>query len=351
MKSRPPIMTVLRRGVIQTGVLFVTCAALFADEPSLKIVERWHTVFAEEEIQLTASLTAAMPGRILWSHSVNNRTLSSGEAEAGQAPQQDNLTIKLRCPPLREGVALATELTVHFVPQKAREPAASCTHDLIIFPRDPFVGQQEWLKQLQIDLYDPIGASANVLTSMNVPFRKITNPELLKDEGATGLLIIGEGTSLIKNRSLAATLFQAAERGRKVLLLAPSDGSLPFPGSVEDAGTVQPQQLRMGRQEMITELNKTLDATDWRSPDQTIPSNGLRLAHQRSGLVLNVEQSAAAWPWMAVRYPNNGEIVICGFQIIQNWENGPTPRTLFLEILKTLDQHTDRSGTNTQSDR
>ena len=54
-----------------------------------------------------------------------------------------------------------------------------------------------------------------------------------------GVLLIGEGASLSRSRSLAESALKAAAAGRRVVMLAPDDGTLPVPGITDDPADPQ----------------------------------------------------------------------------------------------------------------
>jgi hypothetical protein len=205
---------------------------------------------------------------------------------------------------------------------------------LWIFPRDPFADRSEWLKSLKITLFDPEGKTAEVLEKIRVPFTFTKNTSAL-DELSEGLLVIGEGTAWKDYRSLGETMVKAAARGVPVLCLAPGEGTLVLPGT-EGADLPAPESLTLRQEDIITELDKRLDATAW-PPAGKIAASRLAIKSDRDQVVAEVSQAARAWPWLEMRYPApKGRLLICGFGIIRQWEATPAARYLLSELFVRL---------------
>ena len=340
-----PMVSCRRSGLLLVLVATSTIAVSADNQTHVTTVEQWTTAFADEEVQLTVRVDAkaAPSGKILWSHSANRRTITSGEVPL-QPDGEFAATAKvmLRCPPLRDNIVLATSVSAEFVPEGQKSAVASFERTLTLFPTDPFSGRHEWTKQLDIELFDPEGKTATVFASMKLPHRQVHNPAALDHRPQAGILIVGEGTSMIKNRVVAEALWKAAAAGRRVILLAPSEGSLPWPeaGNGIDGGL--PIDMRFARSQIISELDKRLDATAWRHTGHSVPAIGLNLESDRRQILLTVSENAASWPWVTARYPEGkGVLVMCGFRIIEHWDDGPTPRYLFLKILESLEHRND----------
>jgi hypothetical protein len=210
---------------------------------------------------------------------------------------------------------------------------------LWLFPDDPIGPRSEWLRSLDITLFDPAENTAKQFDSSKLPYRSVHNAAALDDPAQRGMLVIGEGISLHRQRSLAETALHAAASGRRVLLLAPTDGSLTVPGTAGDdlpEGGI-PSELRFARQHVITELEKRLDAQAWTGCDDTVPASKLLIESRRSQVEATVSDEPRAWPWLEVHFPENqGVLVMCGFRVIEHWNDSPTPRFLLIRLLESL---------------
>lgn len=322
----------------------IICVASLADADDVRItpIENWSTAFAGDEVKVGHRVTSdkSTDGTLRWSHSANQRTIARGEVElqpSGDASATAEFL--LRPVELHDGVIFATTIRTEFVPRGKTTPVASQERTLWLFPRSPLIGKAEWAKALDIELFDPAGITAKRFDDMKLPYRSVHNVAVLNDPQQHGVLIIGEGVSLLRNRSLAETILQAAAAGRRVILLAPSDGSLPVPGTEGDGlpEGVVPGELRFAREHIIAEFDKRFDVVAWQGTDHTIPSSRFFIESRSSRVEAVVTEQSSAWPWLEVRFPNNrGVLLVCGFQVIQYSDHGPTPGYLLIRILESL---------------
>lgn len=318
------------------------CSA--ADEILIVPVEDCTTAFAGEEFKVSLRIIAGegqpefSRGTLQWNHAANQRTISRGEVQldGGLGATADFV---LRSPELREGVIFTTTITTNFVPEGKAEAAATLQRTLTLFPKSPLAGRLDWAESLDIKLFDPVEDTTQVFEDVKLPFRAVRNVSVGDTVKQEGILMIGEGTSLIKHKSLVENALNAAAGGRRIIMLAPSEGAFVLPGTTDDA---QPQpafpgDLRFSGTQVITQLDKRLDATSWVGTGNAIPSNRLRIESRRGRVEVHVSETAPGWPWLEVRFPEtSGVFMLCGFQIIKHWDNGPTPRYLLVRILESL---------------
>jgi hypothetical protein len=319
-----------------------TALELSAAEGSTAVivpVERWSNAFGGQEVTLHFRVVKrkakpAVDGRIQWHYSANQRTLARGEAEIGR--DDAALTeVVLRIPEVRDGVIFQTELTVAYVPRGEDSAAATLTKTLWLYPEDAFADQRDTLKDRKLTLFDPDGKTAELFAKIELPHRRIRNAEVLEAGDEHSYVIVGEGTSLIRNRGLADRLLRFAAASGTVLMLAPSEGVIPMPGEVSKkakANDPQPGELRFRRHHVIREFDKRLDSEFLPGPSDFAGSKvTLRTRLNRIGMEVSEDGN---WPWFTIDYPDTkGRFVFCGFNIVKNWSNGPAPRYLLNRIL------------------
>ena len=204
---------------------------------------------------------------------------------------------------------------------------------LWIFAADPFYNRTKWVEGLKITLYDsdPKSKTAEALKSLKVPFEEVRNPAALADL-KEGLLLVGEGVSLKDEAGLAEAMVQAASRGIPVLCLCPKEGIFPLPGT--DNGLPAPGSLTFHRQDIITKLDKRLDAAAW-APDNQVVARSLTIKAEDGKVIAEIQEGSKGWPWLQLDYPDQkGRLVLCGFPIIQRWDASPTPRYLLARLLE-----------------
>jgi hypothetical protein len=314
-----------------------------ADKASIEPRERWSAVFGSSEVDFHFMVKTPQPlkGRAAWAFAVDKRVIQRGEAAvAADADNPATVAVPLKVPEVRDGVVLQAQITVSVYLDGRDQAELSQDKPVWIFPRDPFVDRSRWLKDLQITLFDPEGATAALLRKMKAPFteaRTVAALAAVKE----GLLIVGEGTSFKDHRDLAAALLRAAARGLPVLCLAPAAGLLPVPGV--DPRLPAPASLSWKRQDVIAQFDKRLDADSW-PPDGKLIASAVSQKALDGTVIGEFTSKAEDWPWMeAVFAEKRGRLVVCGFAIIGKWESGPTPRYLFARILDHL------AGTNADS--
>ena len=320
------------------------CVASSADADDVRVIplENWSTAFAGDEVKIGIRVTSdkAPDGTLRWSHSANQRTIARGEVELQPGGDVSaTAEFELRPVELHDGVIFATTIRTEFVPSGKDTPVASLERTLWLFPKDPLSGRTEWAKALDIELFDPVGITAKQFDKLKLPYRSVRNAAVLNDPDQHGVLIVGEGVSLLRNRSLGETILQAAAAGRRVVLLAPTDGSLPVPGTEGDGlpEGIVPGELRFAREHVIAEFDKRFDAASWQGTDNTIPSSQFSIESRRGRVEAIVTEKSSAWPWLEVRFPNNqGVLLVCGFRVIQYSDHGPTPGFLLIRILESL---------------
>jgi hypothetical protein len=311
----------------------LTAAALAQHSPiTVRPIEEWSTWFGNQRISLGYHIDGRLPAntRIVWSSSAKHRTLMRGEQELqdGRAGNR-SVRVDLAIPPVRDGVTVELQFLLQVVEPNGRI-AADHERTLRIFARDPFATRRQWIEDHAISLYDPGGDTAKVLDAMQVPYdspRHLSN--LLKTTG--GVVVVGAGFSWQTPANPATVVTDLARQGRRVICLAPEAGQLAFPATEEAVD--RPASLTFRRADVIGELDKRLDVCAW-PPDGQVVRSAMTVVSRRGQVVLSVDDSPAAWPWIEIAYNNGGRLTICGLAIIEKWDSGPTPRYLLAKMLE-----------------
>ena len=323
------------------AVVLSSSTVLSADEIQLVPVEDVSTAFAGDTVTIVFRVKSEQPveGTLQWSQSAQQRTLNRGEADVRQSNDGPTASFDLQLPEIRDGVIYPTQVTTEFIPRGEDSAAAKLQRSLWLFPRNPIAGRSASVEKLE--LFDPEGQTLDALKSIEVPFqqsRSLTSalPVDSSDiENRNRILLIGEGASLAKG-TLIDTAVEAAQAGRRVIVLAPEEGTFFMPGFGDDDGQ-KTGELRLVRQSVITEFDKRLDSKAWPGSSNAVPSRGLRIGAVRGRMQATVSNDNFSWPWLELRYPESGGVLIfCGFRIVEHWDSGPTPRYLLVRILESL---------------
>lgn len=309
-----------------------------AATPQIAPVETWNNVFAggERTFRYVVASDRALDGRVTWMLSRDSRALARGES-AVQSPAGAPATIEFRVtlPEIKEGVVFACDLTVSLVPRGASEAAATSKRTLWLFPDNAFADRKQWLKDLGIRLFDPEKKTAECFTKAEIPFTDIRTTDALAAV-RDGLVVVGEGVSLKEERGLASAMGQAVEAGVPVLCLALRSGEMPLPteGVSETQGKA-PVRMTFRRADIITDLDKRLDAKTW-APGRDAVASSLVLSADRRAVAVEAVSGDRGWAWMEVAFPGGGRLVVCGFGIVSGWEDSPTPRYLLVKLLEEM---------------
>lgn len=323
--------------------LVVAAAMAAGDEPkdpakppvAIVPVQVWGNVFGGRETGFKFRVEATRPvkGRVVWRFAVGTATAAAREVDLAATPDAArDIALTLPVPPVKDGVAFAGRLSVSVVEAGEKKAVAAYDRDIWVFPQDPFANRTEWLKKLQLHLYDPVGATAKAFTAAKIPFAEIGGLAALaavKD----GVVVIGEGASFKEDKDLSAILDVLAGAGVTVLCLAPADGELVIPGLGKPSA--KQQELTFTR-DIVRKLDKRLDADGW-------PPNGQAMASAvavkaRDGLAVGeVTPPGGGWPWVEARYASGkGRWAVCGLAVVARWNDGPTPRFLLARMLEHL---------------
>ena len=327
-------MTALR---LMMGFWLVCSAVEAAPKMSLAIQEPWNDVFGGEEtvFHVVIDSREAAHGRLVWRYSAGDKTIARQEREIGVGPGRPfSEAVRLPVPEVKEGAILNTTLSVSVIENEALQATATCEKVLLIFPPDPFAGRMEWLKKLDIRLLDPEKRTAESFEKAGIPFQRVANMEVLA-EVKGGIIIVGEGISFNDYKGLPDLLFKVAAKGVPVLCLAPSGGNFRLPGTSEHEMPA-PRSMKFDRNEMITRLDKRLDAVAW-PPDGVIALSTMALRSARGAVVGEVEKGGDNWSWLEMSFNDSrGMFILCHFAIVEKWETGPAPRYLLARILEYL---------------
>jgi hypothetical protein len=330
------------------ALLALSTFEALAQEDAVKLEsrEKWNNVAAgsKMEFNYTVKVPAAFKGTVAWTFADagTKNVFPRGRGEMpimADAKKPATVKISLDVPSVKDDVILQAQLIVKVIPDGKDEKGATAERTLWIFADDPFYNRTKWFEGLKITLFDSdakskTGEALKALKSLKdvkAPFEEARNPAALAAV-KEGVLVIGEGVSFKDEAGLAEAMIEAANRGVSVLCLAPKDGSFPLPGA--DNGLPVPGGLSFARQDIITKLDKRLDALAW-APENLIVARSLSIKTEDGKVVADVVDGAKGWPWLQLEYPDKkARLVVLGFPLIPSWENSPTPRYLLARMLE-----------------
>ncbi|MCF7838137.1 MAG: hypothetical protein K9N49_05860 [Candidatus Marinimicrobia bacterium] len=300
---------------------------------TLRLLAADSTVFADGQKSYRIVITdpEAFRGRLLWRFAVGPGAVARSETALRVAAQAPLVTdIVLDVPPVREGVMIEGLLTLTVVDDAGRT-RATLAQPLQIYPRDPVAHRNIWLQELNVQIYDPEGATRGVFDALEMPYQPLANLAALA-EMKQPTVLIGEGLSLRAQRGLMDVVLQVAQQGARVIVLAPVDGAFCLPETPD--GTPPSARLLFQDRTMIRELGKHFEAAHWADGADNVSST-FRLSGNR-GLAELLVNDGWGWPWVEVRFAGGGTILLSGFALIEQWESSPTPRYLLVRMLEYI---------------
>ena len=320
---------------IATLLILMSSAAFSkADDTTarLTLVDQYSTSFANKTIPFRVQATGVRDGAVQCVHSAAGRTISRQEVTI---KRNEPVRFELKLPPVRDGITFSTTLTFTLLARGNSTPVDTLAHELWLFPPNPITGQRESLEALNITLFDPDGATDAVFQEIDLPFKRVRSlPEPPATDDDAGVLVIGEGVSLRRQRSLMPQLFTLALKGTRIVILAPEDGAFEIPGLGGDGVA---SSVHFHRSDVIKQFDKRFDATSWIGVHGSLPATGLAIESTLGRIKGVVTHDAAAWPWLNIQMPMpSGSVTYCGLRLISNWKSGPTPRFLLIKMLQSL---------------
>ena len=272
--------------------------------------------------RVEASGARTAEGHVAWSLEVGGGVIARREQGVRLDPAAPaSVEIAVDLPAVRAGVVAEGRLQVALLDER-RQPLAELEQPVFVFGRDPAAERQQWLRELDLRLFDPSGETARRLDELGWPHRRLANPAALAALGG-GTLIVGEGCSLREIRGLMDAALRAAEGGTHVVVLTPADGAFAPPGPTE--GRPGPVALHFYGPEFVRELDKRFDVPPARA--------AFRLGGTRAGAEVAVV-SADGWGFVEARWSDGGALMLVGSGLLETWESSPVPRHLLVRLLE-----------------
>lgn len=329
-----------RQNFILITLILILSASLAAAQETqnsgveLKAREQWSTVFGGRRVTLHFDFTPAEAAghSAQWSYTAGHRRLAAGELTVkDRANGGKTVELPLRIPPVNDGVIFATMLNVSLV--KDGEVVASINKPITIYSERPFTNKKTWLEELSISLYDPDGRTAERFEAAEIPFHRLGTLASIGNVD-DGIVVVGEAHSLKVERGLFDVLTEVAARGVPVLCLASTGGEFPLPFSAE-TDLPQPDRVLLDRNSVITRFDKRLDANAWGMQGDPVIAT-LQVTRSRTGIDAKITDDTGGWPWLELEYGERGNLIWCGFGLIERWEESPTPRYLLAHIFEHI---------------
>ena len=134
----------------------------------IKSIDQVSCVFAERAVRFRYAWEgkSKQVTHVEWQLTIGDRVVSRGNirpAFVADDVNGDHVAFSLEMPPVKPEVVIAGELVVTLHADKT--PSAPFKQPLFIFAEDPFIDREQWLKGLNIQLFDPNNTTSASSTS------------------------------------------------------------------------------------------------------------------------------------------------------------------------------------------
>mgnify|MGYP003605215339 CR=1 FL=1 len=315
----------MKRGCSFALLLVGVAALARAEDPaSIRLATGPSCVFAERTAawRVTVSDGAAYAGSVAWSLALDGGVVARREQNVAIRPEAPaELDLQIDLPAVRAGVEVEGRLSATLLDGQ-RQLRTELEIPVWTFGQDPAVQKKQWLKELDLRVYDPEGGTLQKLNDLGWPCRILANLAAVETLG-DATLIVGEGCSLRSQRGLMESVLRAAQHGARVVFLAPTDGEFSPPGTTEAASG--PTALHFYEAAFAQTLDKRVAVPAQRA--------ALRLTGTRAGALVTVE-AAGGWSCLEARWANGGTLLLVGYGLLDTWEDSPVPRHLLFKMLE-----------------
>ncbi len=315
--------------LVKKLIHFSLCSLLlvstgYAEDIRCDAVNKENLFFGDQTVKLIYSVqsTKSREVDLKWHVSRNQVVIASRQRTLKLLANRKTKTeIELELPKPRAGVPLELKLNIVINSKPVHQRV------LQIVSQNPLSGLNK-----QIILYDPAGETRKLFSANDVSHRLIHREVELADI-RDSVILIGEGISWKKSRTLTQTIQECLQRNNQVICLRPEEGKISLTDLLDcdlgSAGQLQFSDIRIIQQLVPGILNSSLQMNG------ELKSQTLHLVGTRNGIFLEVQQNTIGWIWMEYHQPNlNSQFVVCMLPVVSKWNEGPLPRHLLASILK-----------------
>ncbi len=270
-----------------------------------------------------------------WRLSTAGRTVARGEASLAAKDGAAPFSIMFVLPELNDGVTADLSLDLSIVDARSGVALASTNKLIRSFSAEVFADREEWLKSLDIALFDPEEATVSLFDDAAIPCRLVRHPEALS-EISQGIVVVGEGLSTREHRGLWDVLVDVASSGVPVFCLALREGGLALPGVGPTETVAKSSALVMKRYQAITDADKMFDQKSW-CGKREVASRCIEFEGERGPVAACVQEGSDGWLWLEQSFEDvESQLVLCQFRLVKHWEQSPVPRYLLLKVLEEM---------------
>jgi hypothetical protein len=302
-------------------------------KPVLALGDTWSCVLAGQTVPVRCHWSEVPANkRVVWELTFNNRKIAQGAAQlTANDERRGNVDLLVEVPPLHEEVSLDVVLEV----ATADKPRAA-GKALRVLATDPFAGRKLAQLSIAISLFDPENSTQHILEQAGYACKRLRSVAAI-DSVESGVVVVGQGVTWSAHRGLAEAVYRRASLGTSVLCLAPADG--PLNVLATEGPEHMPGRLLLAGNEIIKEYDSRLDAEAWAGGNSVAKRFAWQAAGHRVTLAASLVEPG--WQFVSIR-PQGDEgrqaasCVLCGYDLVGRWNDGPVPRYLLAAIISAL---------------
>lgn len=326
-------MEIAKRVQFFKGVIFLclfmpsVVSALTVDAES-----HWGGIFAGRQTPYTVSLTSDKNSSVFlsWKLISNNRILSKGQ-EAIRFTSDEPVTrhILLQTPKMKPGAVLKAKFMIEAIDIEDPDIKAYLEISLDLYGDNIFIAEQTIYQQMKIQLFDPAGETAKLMTALQLPFQSVAKQQLF-NQAAQGLIVVGAGIELDQHRGLMVGLIELARQGRKILILQPRSGIIPLT-ELSSKQSSQAPALSLRNNSLIQSFAK---GYVWVADD--LKNNyAMTLDNHRQSIFLRITPYRADdWQWLLLNFAQaEGQMIVSMLPFNAYIKNYPIAQIIFAQLL------------------
>lgn len=306
-------------------LLSIPCTA---QSITIEFEDSWGGIFAGRKTpyEITLSEKDAAYVSLSWKLVAKGRTLSSGQQEVRfRNTRVVTTSLPLSSPALKSGIKIEADLFIEAVVNEEQKKLFK--RKIELYGPDVLLNKQYIFDEFNIYLFDPLGNTTKIFDELGITYTKRSKNQVqnIKEKG---LLVIGEGVELDKQRGLITTTIELASRGWPVLILQPRSGTIPIP-KLSFGSEVDISRLSFANNSIVKTFSEDYL---WAKNDQVnLRYITLTQRHLATEVQISEEQG---WSWFHLEFDgSDGRILVCMLPFSEHASTNPVPMLILSRLL------------------
>ncbi len=304
---------------------------VLAQSLTIRAENNWAGIFAGRvtPYKIVLSSDQKSHSSITWKLISKGRVLSSGQQTVNFSNKESGtITLPLSSPPVKPGITLASRLIIEKADENDLQQRLVYDSNLTIYGPDIPLTEKKVYRKLDIQLFDPIGRTSEILDELSIPYSVLSKSQLINQTN-TGLILIGAGIEFNSQRGLANALIDLAKKGQRILVLQPLSGQIRLATLSNSA--IKPSTMSFADDSIVTSF---AEGFKWINNDP-MKTHGIRLDNRRQTILANiVSYQEASWDWFRLEFnQTDGQLIVCMLPFLDYIKENPVPKAIFSRLL------------------